>query len=348
MRSFIRNSICRVIYDEGMRFLPALLLTVMGTALAESPVIGMNNFLHATESLQKTVAFYKEVFGLPTPPPPRPPNPAVPGLVNAPGAQFQVAVFRIPGAMFGWELTNFGPIERKAGQARPTDPGAGILILRVRDLDTVFAAIKKAGAPIVTRSGAPVKVGNGRSVMFRDPDGFLVEVDEVDENNGATMAIAVSNMTATLKFYRDLLGFELTGEMGTRHGDKARMDLIGAPASTQYRQMAGTIRARTRASSSLNSRMSTHAVPSPRSRSGLSGADLACDRPGWSAQASQGRGGESRFGRRRTGSVQPDDSQHICRRPGRVQGRALRIEVAPVTIDSSWWKPSSGPTRAWS
>ena len=92
--------------------------------MAESPVIGMNNFIHATDSLQKTVAFYEEVFGLPTPPPPRPPNPAVPGLVNAPGAQFQVAVFRIPGAMFGWELTNFGPIERKAGQARPTDPGA--------------------------------------------------------------------------------------------------------------------------------------------------------------------------------------------------------------------------------
>ena len=208
--------------------------------MAESPVIGINNFIHATDSLETTVAFYKEVFGLPTPPPPRPPNPAVPGLVNAPGAQFQVAVFRIPGATFGWELTNFGPIERKGGQARPTDPGAAALILRVRDLDKVIAAIKKAGAPIVTRSGEPVKIGNSRSVMFRDPDGFLVEAAEVDENTGAIMSITVSNLTAMLKFYRDLLGFDLTGAMKFA-SDTARMDLIGAPASTQYRQMAGTI-----------------------------------------------------------------------------------------------------------
>ncbi|MCU1336972.1 MAG: hypothetical protein JWO19_2553, partial [Bryobacterales bacterium] len=97
--------------------------------------------------------FYQEVFGLAKPNPPRPPNPAVPALVNAPGAQLQVAVFRIPGATFGWELTTFGPIERKPGQARPTDPGAAVLILRMRDLDPVLAAVKKAGAPIVTRSG---------------------------------------------------------------------------------------------------------------------------------------------------------------------------------------------------
>ena len=47
-------------------------------------------------------------------------------------------------------------------------------------------------------------------------------------------------MTATLKFYRDLLGFDLTGAMKFA-SDNARMDLVGAPASTQYRQMAGTI-----------------------------------------------------------------------------------------------------------
>jgi catechol 2,3-dioxygenase-like lactoylglutathione lyase family enzyme len=230
-----------------MRFVPALLLSAVlaltGTVLAQtgpSPVIGMSNFIHATDRLDTTVTFYKEVFGLATPPPPRPPNPAVPGLVNAPGAQFQVAVFRIPGATFGWELTNFGAIERKAGQARPTDPGATALILRVRDLDKVTAAIKKAGAPIVTRSGEPVKIGNARTVMFRDPDAFLVEVAEVDENTGATMGITVSNMPATLKFYRELLGFELTGEMKFA-GDPALMDLIGAPASAQYRRMAGTI-----------------------------------------------------------------------------------------------------------
>ncbi len=217
-----------------MRFLPALLLsvtlTLTGSIWAQSPVIGMNNFIHATDSLEKTVAFYHEVFGLATPPPPRPPNPAVPALVNAPGAQLQVAVFRLPGATFGWELTTFGAIERKPGHAKPTDPGAAELIMKVQNLDTVLAALKKAGAPIVSR-------GRGRSAMFRDPDGFLVEVDE---GTGAAMGITVSDMTATLQFYRDLLGFELSGKMDFA-SDTTRMDLVGAPASAQYRQMAGNV-----------------------------------------------------------------------------------------------------------
>ncbi|MCU1338949.1 MAG: hypothetical protein JWO19_4530, partial [Bryobacterales bacterium] len=131
----------------------------------------------------------------------------------------------------------------KPGQARPTDPGAAVLILRMRDLDPVLAAVKKAGAPIVTRSGGAIKNGNGRSVMFRDPDGFLIEVDEIETSTnvpGAAMGIAVSDMAATLKFYRDLLGFELSGQMEFA-SDKTRMDLIGAPAGGRYRQTAGTV-----------------------------------------------------------------------------------------------------------
>ncbi len=94
-----------------------------GTAFAQTPVVlGMNNYIHATGDLEKTVAFYRDVFGLDKPAPPRPPNPAVPALINAPGAQLQVQIFRLPGA-FGFELTHFGNIELKGGQGGPTDPG---------------------------------------------------------------------------------------------------------------------------------------------------------------------------------------------------------------------------------
>lgn len=244
----IRRGRCDTAVDIalGMRVFPAVLLCCAifaGTLLAQTkpaPVIGMNNFIHAANSLEKSVAFYRDVFGLPTPPPPRPPNPAVPALVNAPGAQLQVAVFRLPGATFGWELTYFGAIERKAGQARPTDPGAADLILRVRDLDAVLAAARKAGAPIVTRSGGAIKNSSGRSVMFRDPDGFLIEVDQVGGSISAAMGITVSDMAATLKFYRDLLGFDLSGSLKFA-SDKTRMDLVGAPAGGRFRQAGGTV-----------------------------------------------------------------------------------------------------------
>ena len=81
---------------------------------------------------------------------PRPPNPAVPALIGVPGALLRVAVFRIPGASFGLEVTDFGGIERHPAEPRLTDPGAAYLTFQVRDIAPVFAALKKAGATIMT------------------------------------------------------------------------------------------------------------------------------------------------------------------------------------------------------
>ena len=104
-----------------MRFLAAILLSsaVFAQTKAPAPVVGMLNYIHATQDLQKTVQFYQDVFGLEKPNPPRPPNPAVPALVNAPGALLQVAVLKIPGAPFGFELTHFGGVDHKTGQVLP-------------------------------------------------------------------------------------------------------------------------------------------------------------------------------------------------------------------------------------
>ena len=76
------------------RFLSSafVLLTLCGAASAqtkEAPpvVIGMTNFIHATANLEKTTAFYRDIFGLDQPAPPRPPYPGVPDLIGVPGAQ---------------------------------------------------------------------------------------------------------------------------------------------------------------------------------------------------------------------------------------------------------------------
>jgi catechol 2,3-dioxygenase-like lactoylglutathione lyase family enzyme len=238
--------------EEFMRVLLAMMLC--GAAFAQTqapPVIGMLNYIHATANLERTVAFYHDVFGLEKPNPPRPPNPAVPALVNAPGAKLQVAVFKITGAAFGWELTHFGGIGLRPGQARPTDPGAADLMLQVRDLDTMLEALKKAGAPIVSRNGAPVQIdspgGRFRSVMVRDPDGYLVEVDQGAAGQpaagnilGAVMGLTVGDMEATLKFYRNLLGFDVTGKMEFT-SNKAMLDLVGAPDGATFREMTGNV-----------------------------------------------------------------------------------------------------------
>lgn len=216
-----------------------LVLPLCAVAVAQtSPVVGMNNFIHATADLQKTVAFYRDVFGWEKPNPPRPPNPAVPALINAPGAQLQVQVFRLPGATFGWELTYFGNVDHKPAQAQPADPGAANLTVRVPSLDPVFAALQKTGAPIVSHSSGPVKVGNLRGILVRDPDGYLVEVLEGPAS--AAMGLTITDMDKTLKFYHDLLGFDLTGNM--QFGVNAAVsDLVGVPSNGQSRVTVGNI-----------------------------------------------------------------------------------------------------------
>ena len=221
---------------------------------AETPkVIGILNYPHAVIDLDKTVAFYKDVMGLELSRPAGDfPNPGVPLLVNSPGVKLRLAMFKMPGAKFVLELTQFSAADRKAAQPLHTDPGAANLQLRVRNIDPVLAALQKWGAPIITRSGKPVKIGpadgNLRSIMVRDPDGYILEViqapaaADAPEGNvhSVAMGLTVENMEATHQFYRDMLGFELTGKPEFS-SNPAILDMVGAPAGAEFRQMAGVV-----------------------------------------------------------------------------------------------------------
>ena len=217
----------------------------------DAAVIGILNDIHAVNNLDKTLAFYHDVFGLEGEPRPFP-NPGVPALTNSPGVKLRLAVLRLPNAGYGFELTEFSGVDRKPGQPRHTDPGAADLALRVRDLDSVVAAIKKAGAEMITRSGAPVQLdaeGKVRSILVRDPDGYIVEALQVPPAadapssgnvHGVSMGFTVADMEKTIKFYHDLLGFDLTGKMEFA-GTPAILDLTGAAKGAKFRQVAGYV-----------------------------------------------------------------------------------------------------------
>jgi hypothetical protein len=100
------------------------------------------------------------------------------------------------------------------GNPCPRIPGAADIQIRVRDIEPVFAAIKKVGATIITRSSAPIKIGpldtNLQSILVRDPDGYMVEaiqfppdVDTLATGNviGAVTGLTIGDMESTLKFY---------------------------------------------------------------------------------------------------------------------------------------------------
>jgi methylmalonyl-CoA/ethylmalonyl-CoA epimerase len=213
-------------------------------------VVSLSHFIHATDTLETTLAFYHDVFGLNPPMPRVNSNPGVALLNNVPGIGLRASSPRFPDEMFGIEMTEFSNVDRKGAQALPTDPGAVELILPVRDIGEVYANVKKAGTPIVSRSGGPVTIttakGTARALLVRDPDGYLVRAIEVPASEatvpglvqpGVSMGVAVKDLDATAKFYHDVLGMDLTGN-STFTRDEAMADLVGAPANSQSRQMS--------------------------------------------------------------------------------------------------------------
>jgi catechol 2,3-dioxygenase-like lactoylglutathione lyase family enzyme len=235
-------------------------------APAGSATVGFMHAIHATNVVEKTLAFYTEVFGVMGQVRPFA-NEAVPILTDSPGVSLKVSMLTLPGQGFNFELTEFSNVTRTPAQPQIWDPGAPHMKILVRDLEPVMAAVKKLNAPILTTSRAPVAVstpiGNVKAIMFRDPDGYIVEAVQAQAPAdapavpasasavpasapatgnvvGAIMGLTVEDMDAAMKFWHGLLGFELTGD-GKFSTDPAILDLMGAPKGASFRSVNGVV-----------------------------------------------------------------------------------------------------------
>ncbi len=201
-------------------------LLAASAAFAQSgKLLGPNNFIHSVADLDKSVSFYRDALGLElknaAAPVPRYLNDALSDLTNTHGASFRAVAFKIPDAGFDLELTEFTGIDRTPAQGRNQDPGVASLVLTVRDLDAALASAEKAAAPIVTSGGAPITLGSGnKSIFIRDPDGMFIELSQPTPlpattaragSNviGGRFATTVRDTDATLKFYKDVFGFDI-------------------------------------------------------------------------------------------------------------------------------------------
>jgi catechol 2,3-dioxygenase-like lactoylglutathione lyase family enzyme len=242
-----------------MRFLAVIILTAAVTVAAHAqgqraggpppdaaPVkgatTGFMHAIHATNNVETTLAFYTDVFGLGGKVAPFT-NPGVPLLTNSPGVNLRVAMLRIPGRGFNFELTEFTNTDRKAAQPKMTDPGAPFMKFIVKDIAAVVAAAKQRGATFITTSAAPVDGG----VFMRDPDGYIVAAlqqpatAETPGNIiGSEMGLVVGDMDASMKFWRDLMGWEFTNPSPWA-GTPQLNDLFGVPRGTNMRSVRAII-----------------------------------------------------------------------------------------------------------
>ena len=265
-----------------MRKLTTLLLAALSavTVLAQGQqaqnptnktgVIGLMHAIHSTNDVDKTMAFYQNVFALNgqvgnfDPKGPR-------ILTNSPTATLRYAMTNIPGA-FNFELTQFNDLERQTGkQPDIQDFGAPMMKLLVRDLDAVVASAKMGNAPIITKGGAPLTaptpIGTAKAIIMRDPDGYFIEAIQAtpamiaatdalpaggrgrggnataprqSQIVGAVMGVTVRDMDETLKYWNGVLAMEMPPPTAFAD-DQAMLDLLGLPKGASYRMSSGVI-----------------------------------------------------------------------------------------------------------
>lgn len=235
---------------------------------ATSPILGVGNFIHAVEDLDRSLAFYRDTLGLelqgpanpsanpganaPPPAGPRPfiATPEILRLYDSAGGRYRVASTLVQGSPMRAELVEFTDLERKPAKRSLQDPGATTLILTVRDIDAAFTQAKFKGATVVTATEAPLAIadehGFARAVLLQDPDGFFVQLVQRDTLPPASappgnviavgFGVTVDDMDRTVATFRDVLGFKTT--LDPQDHDGARLQLMGNPDAFYRRTVA--------------------------------------------------------------------------------------------------------------
>ncbi len=207
--------------------LAALLGAVMGFGQNKAVVLGTGSFTSFVENMDRSLAFYHDAFGMEVPALPasgeRPynaPNAGLFAFFDIPGAKERHQSARVTGSRVTLEMMEIQQVPHQTVSLRIQDPGNATVVFIVRDVDVVLAKAVQAKAVVATPGGKPVAMADGsRSILVKDVDGRYIELRQLATPPAGTtdildlrLSITVKDMAETLKFYHDILGFNVEGE----------------------------------------------------------------------------------------------------------------------------------------
>jgi catechol 2,3-dioxygenase-like lactoylglutathione lyase family enzyme len=203
------------------------------TGQTAGAIIGTGTFTSFVENMDRSLAFYRDVFDMEVPALPesgeRPYNRANPQLFamfDIPGATERHQSARVAGTRLSIELMEVQQVDHRTIPLRIQDPGAATLVLVVRDIGRALGRLKAARAAIVTPGDTPVTLADGtRALLVRDIDNRFIEIRQPASPPDASapaannivdirLSLAVNDMDRTKQVYRDVLGFKVEGETG--------------------------------------------------------------------------------------------------------------------------------------
>jgi catechol 2,3-dioxygenase-like lactoylglutathione lyase family enzyme len=193
------------------RIIAAFFLT--STLMLGQGVLGVGNFIHVVQNLDRSIEFYHDALGLEMTGAPGPrafsANAVVSSLYDAPGAQSRVASFKIPDSNMAVEIVEFQGLNAPPVRPRFFDPGAITLTLPVKDVEEVKTRLSRI------KGLEWISAGMGR-VEVCDPDGIFVSLVQArnvppDAPRAAPMevqlSVTVADLDKTTRFYWEALGF---------------------------------------------------------------------------------------------------------------------------------------------
>jgi catechol 2,3-dioxygenase-like lactoylglutathione lyase family enzyme len=245
--------------------------TLAARAAAEPTVVrGIYNWVHSTADAERAFPFYRDVLGIELARSPfagsAPANaaperirpladaigdPLIWDLTDTKGSRARTVFMRAPNTPFGLELSEFADIARDTRRPNPWDPGASMLIFAVRALDEVVEKLTARGTPVVTLGGTPVSTRAGRSILVRDPDGYLIEVRQASPGEVAgaqsphqvvttSIGLTVADTATALRFYQGLLGFTVRATWHANEDERRLHGLAGGEIEQTAMLIPGT------------------------------------------------------------------------------------------------------------
>jgi lactoylglutathione lyase len=130
------------------------------------------------ESLDRSIAFYRDVLGFEETFRWNPRAPYIGELVGYPDVDLHAAILKMPGSGTFLELLEYRNVERQAVDTATANPGTAHIAFFVDDLDTLYEELRSAGIASVSEPVTPTIGPNkgGRAVYMIDPDGIRVEL----------------------------------------------------------------------------------------------------------------------------------------------------------------------------
>jgi catechol 2,3-dioxygenase-like lactoylglutathione lyase family enzyme len=116
---------------------------------------------------EETMRLYRDVLGFPVQ--------AGTAFEGPPDAQVRRSTALIPGTSFPMEFLEFKGTDRRPAHPAIHDPGASVLRLRVRDIDSIVKALRAAGNPVVSSGGEAISVGRSRAVIVRELNNLFLQ-----------------------------------------------------------------------------------------------------------------------------------------------------------------------------